>query len=104
MRAALNRQVCEANVVIWECVRLRLIRIACHRTRLTRRCVQVVSTASTAPEEVEAAAARLQAEREEYVAMKQGLFRWSLSTTAMCFAAAYTFYSRVLIIYIYIYY
>lgn len=60
----------------------------------------MVSTASTAPEEVEAAAARLQAEREEYVAMKQGLFRWSLSTTAMCFAAAYTFYSRVLIIYI----
>ncbi|CAL8464582.1 g4117 [Coccomyxa elongata] len=55
---------------------------------------KVVSTASTAPEEVEAAAARLQAEREEYTAMKQGLFRWSLGTTAMCFAAAYTFYSR----------
>ncbi|BDA49541.1 probable ATP synthase protein I at C-terminar half [Coccomyxa sp. Obi] len=55
---------------------------------------KVVSTASTAPEEVEAAAARLEAERAEYAAMKQGLFRWSLGTTAVCFAAAYTFYSR----------
>jgi hypothetical protein len=60
-----------------------------------RLLVQVVSTASTAPAEVEAQAARAEAERVEYEALKQGLFRWSLGTTVACFAAAYTFYSRV---------
>lgn len=55
----------------------------------------MVSTASTAPAEVEAQAARAEAERLAYEALKQGLFRWSLGTTAACFAAAYTFYSRV---------
>lgn len=54
-----------------------------------------MSTASTAPEEVEAAAARAEAERLEYEALKQGNARWSLATTVLCFAAAYTFYSRV---------
>lgn len=57
--------------------------------------MQVVSTASTAPAEVEAQAARAEAERVEYEALKQGLFRWSLGTTVACSAAAYTFYSRV---------
>ena len=57
--------------------------------------MQVVSTASTAPDEVAAQAARAEAERIAYEALKQGLFRWSLGTTALCFAAAFTFYSRV---------
>ncbi|EIE19145.1 hypothetical protein COCSUDRAFT_59628 [Coccomyxa subellipsoidea C-169] len=55
---------------------------------------KVVSTASTAPDEVAAQAARAEAERIAYEALKQGLFRWSLGTTALCFAAAFTFYSR----------
>ncbi len=51
--------------------------------------------ASTAPEEVAAAAARTRAEREAYDALKQALWRWSLATTAACFGAAYAFFSRV---------
>ena len=56
---------------------------------------QVATTASTAPEEVAAAAARADAEREAYDRLKQGLWRWSLATTAACFGVTYAFYSRV---------
>ena len=53
------------------------------------------TTASTAPEEVAAAAERAEAERVAYEALKAGLWRWSVGTTAACFGAAFAFYSRV---------
>lgn len=69
----------------------------CWLPKITRkvRPSQVSTTASTAPEEVAAAAERAEAERVAYEALKAGLWRWSLGTTAACFGAAYAFYSRV---------
>lgn len=50
---------------------------------------------STDPEEVAAREARAAAERRVYETLKQGLWRWSLATTALFFAGSIVLFSGV---------
>jgi len=57
--------------------------------------VQATTTQSQDPTEVAARQERLAEERKVYENLKQELWRWSVSVTALCFAGTIALFSRV---------